>query len=107
MCDLRVGFQGGHDHVVRWNEKEDREQNEEKIGGKKRPSPAAFEACAAGTRVLGNRGGHPISLPRLRPPPHMKAAETARVRKMKNQAPAPGGRPPVREPSRDAQVGKE
>src|SRR5690349_15163363 len=102
MCDLRIRFQRGHDHVVRRSEKENREQNQKKIGRKKRPPPVALETRATGARILGNRGGHPISLPRLRTPRNMKTAETARIGNMNSETAAPSGRSPERIPSRNA-----
>jgi len=105
MRDLGVGFQRRHDHVVGRREKEDREQDEEEIGGEQRPAPAAPQAgYRADARARGDCSGrgHPISLPRLRTPRRMNTAEIARIGNMNSDTAAPSGRSPERMPSRNA-----
>src|SRR6266699_5162989 len=107
--DLGVGFERGHDHVVRRRQEEDRENHQEHVGQDQRPAPAALDARESPARDRGDRGvcrrrRHPISLPRLRTPRRMNTAEMARIGNMNSDTEAPSGMSPDSMPSLNANV---
>src|SRR5262249_61381837 len=105
--DLGVGLERRHDHVIGRHEEEDREQDEEHVGRDQRPAPVAREArlgSAGRSTLRDRRGGHPISLPRLRTPRRMKIAPIARSGNMNSDTEAPSGMSPDLMPSMNAEV---